>query len=99
MSLEHIFSLVDYEGEQYRLSNKIISHRRKRSSLDKVNWYRIANGKYIKKMTTTRWGIEVERKDWATSWLPRKKIKETNLVKLASYNKKNNLIDEQSFAW
>ena len=96
---EHLYSQVDADGNQYRLFGGLIGHRKRSSAVDKVDGYRMKNGKSIRKRTTTGWDIEVEWRDGSTSWLPLKEVKETNPVDLAQYGKDNHLIDEPAFAW
>ena len=96
---EHLYSQVDSEGNQYRLFNGLIGHRKRSSAVDKIDGYRHSKGTKIRKKTTTGWDIEVEWKDGSTSWLPLKEVKETNSVDLAQYGKDNMLLDEPAFAW
>ena len=96
---EHLYSQMDSEGNQYRLFNALIGHRKRSSAVSKADGYRIVNGNKVKKRTTTRWDIEVEWRDGTASWLPLKEVKETNSVDLAQYAKDNSIIDEPAFAW
>ena len=51
---EHLYSQLDEEGNKYRLFKSLIGHMKKISAVDKVDGYRLVNGKRINKKTTTR---------------------------------------------
>lgn len=97
---EHLFSQVDSEGNQYRLFQEIINHRRKESAMDKSDQYRIeADGRRTKRKTTAGWDLEVEWRDGSTTWIPLKELKESNPVEVAEYARDNRIIDEAAFDW
>lgn len=75
----HLFSQVDSEGNQYRLFQEIIGHKRKDTAVDKGDQYKTdGNGRCIKRKTVTGWELEVEWRDGTTTWIPLKEMKESN---------------------
>ena len=96
---EHLYSQVNSEGNQYRVYQDIISHRRKASAIHKADAFCKSSKQKVQKKTTTGWDLEVEFKDGSTSWITLKEIKETNPVEVAEYAQDNNIIEEPTFAW
>ena len=64
---EHLYSQVDSEGNQHKIFSALIGHRKKSSAVDKIDGFRMVNGKKVRKRTTTGWDIEVEWRDGTTS--------------------------------
>lgn len=98
---EHLFSQVDSEGNQYRLFQELINHRRnEKTAIDKADGTLIqSDGRSTKKKTLTGWDLEVEWRDGSTTWMTLKDLKETNPVEVAEYARDNRIIDEPAFTW
>ena len=97
---EHLFSQVDEEGKQHQIFKEIVSHRKKKTAIDKADQYRIGKDKRkTKKKTTAGWDLEVEWRDGSTSWLPLKELKETNAIEVAEYAITNRINEEPAFDW
>jgi hypothetical protein len=101
MLADHLYSQVDKDGNQYRLFKEIINHRKKKLAVEKSDQYRIdkQSGRSEKKKTTAGWDLEVEWKDGLTSWLPLKKLKETDAVEVAVYAVDTQIDTEPAFDW
>ena len=98
--VEHLFSQVDEDGNQYQLFQEIVGHRKTKRAIDKTNQYRSTNGKTTKKQMTAGWDLEVKWADGSTSWLPlNEELKETNPVETALYAFDNRIIEEPAFNW
>mmetsp|Transcript_25131 Transcript_25131/g.35990 ORF Transcript_25131/g.35990 Transcript_25131/m.35990 type:complete len:379 (-) Transcript_25131:1183-2319(-) len=82
--VEHLYSQVDSEGNQYHIFNEIVGHRRNKNAVDKADQFTVVSGKRCKKKTLTGWDLEVEWKDGSTSWLTLKDIKNSNAVDVAN---------------
>jgi hypothetical protein len=82
--VEHLFSQVNSEGNQYRIFKAIVGHRRKKDAVDKADQYNIrSDGRRIRKKTLRGWDMEVEWADGSTSFLPLKTVKDSNMVEVA----------------
>ena len=97
--VQHLYSQVDAEGNQYFLYKDIINHRKTRSAVEKKDQYKKTGNNISKKRTTAGWELEVKWKDGSTSWLTLKELKETNAVEVAQYAVNNKIDHEPAFDW
>ena len=51
---EHLYSQVDFKGNQHKLFSGLIGHRKRSSAVVKVDGYRMVNGNKVRKRATTR---------------------------------------------
>jgi hypothetical protein len=96
---EHIFSQMDKDGNQFRLSSGIIGHRRNGNAVDKEDQMRISGKRKVKKKTLSGWTLEVEWRDGGTAWIELKTMKESNAVEVDEYALANQISHEPAFDW
>jgi len=96
---EHLLSGVDSEGKQFQIFKEIVDHHKDHRTVEIVDQYYKQNGRRYKKKTTTGWDMEVEWHDGLTSWLPLKRLKETNPIQVADYAKANRIEMDPAFDW
>ena len=97
---ESIYARVDKEGNEYRLLEEIIEHRKDGHAVSHDDKYIVGkNGNKHLRRTTKGWQLLVKWKDGETSWTPLKDLKEGDPVITAEYAVANKIAEEPAFVW
>ena len=94
-----MYAQCDIEGNQYRLMDHIVDHRKDNNAVSKDNQNVTANGKSHKQKTTRGWQLCIEWKDKSTSWERLSDMKESYPVQVAEYAETVGISDEPAFSW
>ena len=92
-------SQCDIEGNQYRLMDQIVDHRKDGQAVSKDNQEITLNGKTNKQKTTRGWQLCIEWKDKSTSWERLSDMKESYPVLVVEYAEAMGISDEPAFSW
>ena len=96
---ECMYAQCDIEGNQYRLMDFIVDHRKDNKAVCKDNQHATSNGKPYKQKTTRGWQLCIEQKDKSTSWERLSDMKESYPVEVAEYAQAMGISDEPAFSW
>ena len=96
---ECMYAQYDMEGNQYRLMDHILDHRKDNTMVSKDNQIVTVNGKSCKQKTTRGWQLCIEWKDKSTSWERLSDMKESYPVEVAEYAEAVGISDEPGFSW
>ena len=96
---ECMYAQCDIEGNQYRLMDHIVDHRKDNKAVCKDNQDVTLNGKTYKQKTTRGWQLCIEWKDKSTSWESLSDMKESYPVEVAEYAEAMGISDEPVFSW
>ena len=96
---EFMYAKCDTEGNQYRLMDHIVDHRKDNNVVCKDNQDVTVNDKSYEQKTTRGWQLCIECKDKSTSWERLSDMKESNPAKVAEYAKAVGKSDEPAFSW
>ena len=96
---ECMYAQCDIEGNQYRLMDHIVDHRKDNKVVCKDNQDVTLNGKTYKQKTTRGWQLCIEWKDKSTSWERLSDMKESYPVEVAEYAEATDTSDEPAFSW
>ena len=98
--LENLYEQIDDYGNQYKLLDAIIDHRKDENAVNKENGYITShNGVQLKVITTEGWEMNIRWKDGTESWIPMNEVKESNPLELAEYATACKISTEPAFAW
>ena len=101
---ECMYAQCDVGGNQFRLMDHIVDHRKDNNVISKDNQNATVNGKCYKqkcyKQKTTRgWQFCIEWKGKSTSWERLSDMKESYPVEVAEYAEAVGICDEPTFPW
>ena len=96
---ECMYAQCDIEGNQYRLMDHIVDHRKDNKAVSKDNQDVRWNGKTYKQKTTRGWQLCMDWKDKSTSWERLSDMKESYSVEVAEYTEGKGISDEPAFSW
>ena len=96
---EYMYTKCDIEGNQYRLMDHIVDHRKDNNAVCKDNQDVALNGKSYKQKTTRGWQLCIEWKDKSTSWERLSDMKESYPVEVAEYAEAVGISDEPALSW
>ena len=96
---ECLYAQCDIEGNQYRLMDHIVDHRKDNNVVCKDNQNVTVNGKSYKQKTTRGWQLCIHWKDKSTSWERLSNMKESDPVEVAEYTEAVGISDEPALSW
>ena len=96
---ECMYAQCDIEGNQYRLMDHIVNHRKDNRAVCKDNQDVTCNGKTYKQKTTRGWQVCIEWKDKSTSWERLSDLKQSYPVEVAEFAEVMHIRDEPAFVW
>ena len=94
-----MYAQCDIEGDQYRLIDHIVDHRKDGQAVSKHDQEVTSGGKTYKQKTTRGWQLCIEWKDKSTSWERLSDMKESYPVEVAEYAEAMGISDEPAFSW
>ena len=97
--VECMYAQCDIEGNQYRLMDRIVDHRKDNKAVCKDNQNVTLNGKTYKQKTIRGWQLCIEWKDKSTSWERLSDMKESYPVEVGEYAEAMGISDEPAFSW
>ena len=96
---ECMYAQCDIEGNQYRLMDHIVDHRKDNNVVSKGNQKVTVNGSSYKQKTTRGWKLCIEWKDKSASWERLSDMKESYPVEVTEYAEAVGISDEPAFSW
>ena len=96
---ECMYAQCDIEGNQYRLMDHIVEHRKDGQAVPKDNQEVTLKGKTCKQKTTRGWQLCIEWKDKSTSWERLSDMKMSYPVEVEEYAEAMGISDEPAFSW
>ena len=93
------YAQCDIEGNQYRVMDHTVDHRKDTNAVCKDNQDVTVNAKSYKQKTTRGWQLCIEWKDMSTSWERLRDMKESYPVEVAKYSEAVGISDEPAFSW
>jgi hypothetical protein len=93
---EHLYELIDSEGQVHRMMDEVIDHKRLGDAVH-TDDSRTADGKL--RQTTKGWKLCVQWKDGTLTWEKLSLLKEGYPIEIAEYATANNLLSEPAFIW
>ena len=94
-----MYAQCDIEGNQYRLLDHIVDHRKDKNVVCKDNQDITVNVNSYKQKTTRGCQLCIEWKDKLTSWERLSDMKESYPVEVAEYAEAVGISDEPAFSW
>ena len=95
---ECMYAQCDIKGNQYRLMDHIVDHRKDSQAASKDNQEVTLNSKTYKQKTTGGWQLCIEWKDKSTSWERLSDMKESYPVEVAEYGEAMGITDEPALS-
>ena len=97
--VECMYSQCDIEGNQYRLMDHTVDHRKDNKVVCKETQDVTLNGKSYKQKTTRGRQLCIQWKEKSTSWERLSDMKESCPVSVAEYTEPMGIRDEPAFSW